>query len=357
VKILQLIDTLNPGGAERMCVNIANTLHNNGFDVQVCTTRSGGSLRNEINNEIVYHTLDKQSLFDIKAFRKFLHIIRNEKIELVHAHSSSLFWAVAARIFNRKLKIVWHDHLGLNVHERSKSSLYRMLSFKIDGIISVNRNLEEWSKKYMHVRKDKIVFINNFPQLSGIKEKEESELFTIVCLANIRPQKDHETLIKAIGLISKRQAVPPLKVILAGQYDEGDYFLHLKRLTKELNLESIIEFAGAVEDVAGLLAKADCGVLSSLSEGLPVSLLEYGMAGLPVVVTDVGQCAEVVGFGKFGKVVPAKKPELFAEELASIMKNRKESHKLGTNFRDYVEQNYGPEGFMKKYTTLLNKLN
>ena len=53
---------------------------------------------------------------------------------------------------------------------------------------------------------------------------------------------------------------------------------------------------------------ADCGVLSSVSEGLPVSLLEYGMAGLPVIVTDVGQCAEVVGNGRFGRVVPPGKP-------------------------------------------------
>ena len=60
---------------------------------------------------------------------------------------------------------------------------------------------------------------------------------------------------------------------------------------EEYNLNDIIQIAGSVVDTSSLLASADIGVLSSIFEGLPLSLLEYGLAGLPVVVTDVGQSA------------------------------------------------------------------
>jgi glycosyltransferase involved in cell wall biosynthesis len=356
VKILQLIDTLKPGGAERMCVNIANTMFTKGYEVVVCSTHSGGNLQKQLNPQIKYYCLGKKGFADIIAFKKLLEIVDSEKTEVIHAHSSSIFWAIAAKIFKPKLKAIWHDHFGLKVYERKRSFFYRLLSFKIDGIISVNSNLETWSKKNMHVPDDRIILINNFSYLPKKEKKTINGAFTIVCLANIRPQKDHGTLIKAIDLVLKKRTDQKFKLILAGQYSEDDYFLNINKLIKELNLESIIEFAGPVEDVADLLAKADCGVLSSISEGLPVSLLEYGMAALPVVVTDVGQCAEVVGFGKFGKVVPPQKPDIFADELISIINYRQESFEMGINFKNNVDKYYSPEGFMKEFKMLIDKI-
>jgi len=356
VKILQLIDTLNPGGAERMCINIANALFTNGYEVVVCSTRAGGSLQKQLNQRIKCYTLEKKGFADFIAFRKLFKLIKLEKIQVIHAHSSSLFWAVFIKLWRRDLKIIWHDHLGRRINNRKGNITYKLISSYINAIISANKELANWSRHNMHVPANKVVFLNNFPLFQYGKKTIDPEQFTIVCLANILPVKDHKTLIKAINILLEKKLPKKIVVRCAGAHNDSNYFQELKSLLRKFDLENDFEFIGPVEDVEELLLKANCGVLNSLSEGLPVSLLEYGMAALPVVVTNVGQCAEVVGFGMFGKVVSPGNPKEIASELCNIITNEEESNKMGLNFREHIRENYGPETFLREYMMLLEKI-
>ena len=356
MRILQLIDSLNSGGAERMCINIANVLHENGYKVVICASRAAGPLENFISQGVNLYILRKKNSLDIAAFRKFLKIIRSSSIDVIHAHSSSLFWAIAAKLFTRNLRVIWHDHLGLKVSDRKTNRMYRLVSGQVDAIISVNDELAEWSRKNMKLSDERIQVLNNFSLLALVPHQSNPDYFTVVCLANIRPQKNHATLIRAIDIVSKFKLPKKLRVILAGSYDEGEYFNGLKSLVNELRLNEIIEFRGPVEDTATLLASSDCGVLSSISEGLPVALLEYGIAGLPVVVTDVGRCAEVTGDGKYGQVVQPDDQEAMADALREILENRDQAFIMGSAFRKHVLEKYGPTQFMDKYHTLLARI-
>ena len=337
-----------------MCVNISNVLHDNGHEVTLCATRTGGALEKAINSSIRFHVLHKKSSLDFVAFRRLLRIIKDNGIETIHAHSSSLFWAIMAKVFYGKVKVLWHDHNGLRVSDSWINIFYKLLSIKIDGIIAVNHVLAGWSRKNMKVLPERIVMINNFPLLKSVKRHTDPEFFTIVCLANIRPQKDHETLIRAIALLKKQDLPQKLKVIFAGSINDRDYSQRIRSLIAELSLEDTIEMPGTIEDTATLLSKADCGVLSSSSEGLPVALLEYGMAALPVVVTDVGQCSEVVGNGQYGKVVATSDAQGLAEELSWILFNPAEAKIIGENLKKHVVNNYGPGNFLTDYMNLLN---
>lgn len=356
MKILQLIDTLNPGGAERMCVNITNVLHLNGIDVQVCTTHVGGFLSNNLNPVIKVHNLNKKSFFDIIAFLRFLRVLRQEKTEIIHAHSTSVFWAVAAKLFRHDIKIIWHDHLGRRTGKNRSNIFYKLISSRISAVISVNEEIKDWASVNMKVPDDRILFIENFPLLNKAQFLKNSEIFTIACVANILPVKNHETLLNAVGLLVKRDSRLPLKVILAGAFQKNEYYFKLLRKISDMELTEIVEMPGPVEDISALLAGADCGVLSSVSEGLPVALLEYGMAALPVIVTDVGHCAEVVGHGEYGKIVKPNDPEALATELLDFINNRELAKNMGQSFMKHVMQNYGPDRFMKQYLDLLNKI-
>lgn len=336
-----------------MCVNISNLLYENGHDVTLCATRAGGPLEKSVTSGIKLHILGKKSSADFVTFRRFISIIKDNGIEIIHAHSSSLFWAIAAKFFIRKVKVIWHDHLGLRVKDRKNSPIYRLLSGKIDGIIAVNEQLVDWSRKNMKVPAERILMINNFPLLKDVDRHPDPEFFTIVCLANLRPQKDHETLVRAVALLKEQDLPKKLKVILAGSHDDVDYFRKIKDLIQELGYEKTIEMPGSVEDTSSLLASVDCGVLSSVSEGLPVSLLEYGMAGLPVVVTDVGHCTDVVGNGLYGKVVGSGDAIRLSEELLWIFTNPAEAHVMGEKLKEHIENKYGPGNFMTNYLNLL----
>ena len=194
MKIIQLIDTLNPGGAERMCVNIANVLHNNGYDVQVCTTRNEGILKKYLNPEIKIHSLKKKNSFDLITFWEFLKILRQEETDIIHAHSTSVFWAVSAKLFRHDIKIIWHDHLGRRTGKNKSNGFYRLISSHIDAIISVNEDIKEWARRNMKVPPERIQYIENFPFLPDMPARKDSDIFTVVCIANILPVKNHEEL-------------------------------------------------------------------------------------------------------------------------------------------------------------------
>lgn len=353
MRILQLIDSLNLGGAERMCVNISNLLTVQGHEVTLCATRSGGPLEKSVATGIKLHILGKKNSFDIVAFWRFQKILKDNEIEVIHAHSSSLFWAIAAKCLSGNVKVIWHDHLGLRVNDRKKTPVYKLLSAKIDGIISVNQELSDWSRKNMKVPAARIVMINNFPALPSVERNPDPEFFTIVCLANLRPQKDHETLIRAVSLLNAKLLPKKLKVILAGSVDDSNYANKVRKLIVNYDLENTIEMAGSVEDTASLLAKADCGVLCSVSEGLPVSLLEYGFSALPTVVTNVGYCSTVIGQGKYGRLIASGDPKLLSEEILYYISNPIIAKQIGLSFKEHVINNYGAGNYLNAYLKLL----
>ncbi|MBI3359810.1 MAG: glycosyltransferase, partial [Chloroflexi bacterium] len=109
-----------------------------------------------------------------------------------------------------------------------------------------------------------------------------------------------------------------------------------------------VSFLGERMDVAGILAACDIGVLSSRSEGLPLALIEYGRAGLPVVTTSVGQTAEVVDSGRAGLLVEPADPRVLAEALIHLLRSPRKRVLFGSRLRCRVEEIYSPENAMRQ---------
>ena len=88
-----------------------------------------------------------------------------------------------------------------------------------------------------------------------------------------------------------------------------------------------------------------------------MSLLEYGLAGLPVVVTNVGQCAEVVDNGNAGALVPPSNPEALAQALLTFIQQPESLLPFGSKFKHRVESGYGAGKFMVEYKKLIESIN
>ncbi len=111
-------------------------------------------------------------------------------------------------------------------------------------------------------------------------------------------------------------------------------------------MEEKVHFYGEQDEVESLLKQADIGVLSSSSEGLPVALLEYGLAGLPVVCTRVGECEAVIGTA--GLVVPPKDDEALFVALNNYVENEFERKKDSVAFRHRILEEYSEEAVMEQ---------
>lgn len=355
MRIIQFIDSLKAGGAERMAVNISNALAEEGHQVVLAVSRDNGSLENQISNKVSLCMLRKRSFFDLKALLSWISLINKFKPDVIHAHSTSVYWAALSKFMSpHPYKLIFHDHYGMGERlENGDRRALRILSPKIDRVIVVNDILKKWNIYNLKVKPNNIAYIPNFPYLNLNKKAKNNDYIQILCLANLRPQKDHLTLIHALSLALQNNPKLSVKLILAGLTLQDEYQHQVEKLIREQHLNSFVEIRGSTSNVEQLLAESDIGVLSSISEGLPLSLLEYGLAGLPVIVTNVGHCAKVIENGRHGLLVSPQNPKDLAEAITFLIENPSIAKNMALSFRIHVEANYGYNTFKIPYYQLL----
>lgn len=352
MKIIQLVDSLEMGGTERMCINIANSLSAADIENAVVVTRRPYSLSNRLNSSTTLFTCSKKHRWDFPSFRSVYQFVKKEKPQVIHAHSTTLLWACFIKILQPNIVLIWHDHYGSRKQAKD-NIIHMLLSVLINAIIAVNDDIAEWHVKHMSVKKESIVCLPNFAMLQHI-DVSERHAHNIVMNANLLPVKDHFTFLKALAILKEQHI--PFSVCLIGKEVNARYVAAVKEMITHLQLSNNVTLSGKVTNIEPLLGKAAIGVLSSTSEGLPVSLLEYGVAGLAVVTTDVGQCSKVLGQGEFGWIVPPQQPELLAESLSVMLNNPILAAEKAKKLNQFIEQNYSEKTFMKRYKLLLSKL-
>ena len=353
MRVLQLIDSLRPGGAERMSVTYANALANRIDASFLCCTRIEGLLNSQLSPEVGYLFLNKKNILDLQAFRKLRRFVKENRIELIQAHSSSWFLALMVKMSLPQIKLFWHDHYGKDLQQR-KTGFLKPGSKYFDGIITVNKDLEVWSKKYLYNKK--VRYIRNFlPDTFTAGEKVElkgEDSFKIVCVANFRPQKDHLNLLNAFLILRKNYL--DLSLHLVGKEEQDTYAKEVRDFIIMNNLSKRVLVYGEQENVETLLVQANLGVLSSSSEGLPVALLEYGRSGLPVVCTEVGECAEVIGSA--GKLVPPNNPGALAKAIEFYLENDSERMDDAAFFQKKVASVFSEEAVVPNLLQFYEKI-
>ncbi|MBE0424321.1 MAG: glycosyltransferase family 4 protein, partial [Lutibacter sp.] len=269
------------------------------------------------------------------------------------AHSTSYFTAFLVKLWLPKITIVWHDHYGNseNLKERNKFPL-TLVSKTFKSVISVNNNLLQWSKQYLKAKY--FQYLPNFaafgsenPAITKLQGENEKH---IICLANLRPQKDHINLLKAFKIVRNRHADWTLHLV--GMDFKDVYADEIKSFIAQHNLMPCVFLYGSCSDTQHILEQAAIGVLSSKSEGLPVALLEYGLAKLPVAVTDVGECGVVVNNGKSGLVVPPSDEDKLFEALNFLIENEDRRKEFGENLFNNISLNYSAHAFITQLITI-----
>lgn len=358
MRIIQIIDSLETGGAERMAVNYANALaHRIEFSGLVVSRREGAFL-NQINDNVAYLFLNKKSSIDIKALYKLRNFVRNNKVEIVHSHSTSFFLGFLLKLVAPSIELIWHDHYGDSefLNQRPSLGLKICLPF-YDGIIAVNHKLKIWSEEKIHFKN--VIFLPNFPS-TAIDAKNDTVLYgiqgkRIVSLANLRVQKNHFMLLEVTKKI--KLSHPEWSFHLIGKDFEDEYSKQIKKMILEYNLENSVFIYGSKEDVANILRLSTIGVLTSQSEGLPVALLEYGWNKLPVVVTNVGEIPMLIEDGVNGFLVDPEHVQLFYESLVKLLDNNTIRFNLGNALHQTINEKYSEQAVIIKYLEWLTNRN
>ncbi|MFI0430101.1 glycosyltransferase [Mariniflexile sp. HMF6888] len=319
MQVLQLIDSLHAGGAERVAVNYANALASRVEKSFLCATRAEGLLKQSVLKEVHYLFLNKKSSLDFRAIRKLNRFVKTNNITIIHAHASSFFIATIIKILNPKQVLIWHEHYGNRDQTSSVNKfILKLCSFFFSSIITVNKALKVRSEDKLLTKN--VHVLANYPQINPTLKLTTLHGETgkrLVCLANLRPDKDHINLLHAFNEVYKLQ--PNWSLHLVGHFYEDDYYRSIKSFIIERHLEKQVFIYGSCADVSNILSQSTMGVLSSKSEGLPVALLEYGLAELPVIATNVGDCNKVISNNEEGLLVEPINHKVLAEALLTYI--------------------------------------
>jgi len=353
MRILQLIDSLETGGAERMAVNYANALQNKIEFSGLIATRKEGNLKDKINPKVSYFFLNKIKTIDIQAIKKLFKYCKTNKIQFIHAHSSSYFLAVLIKLVLPKIKIIWHDHYGNNEFlNLRKSTVLKFCKRYFFIIIAVNQTLKTWGQ---NVLKHKNVFyLPNFAfqisEITKITELKGNKNKRILCLANLRPQKNHFFLLKIAKVIKSKH--PNWTFHLVGKDFNDVYSTELKTKIKDENLENHVFIYGSKNDTDYIISQADICILTSESEGLPVALIEYGTHKKPVVCTAVGEISNIINVTN-GFLTGVTDVDGFLENIVKLIENEAFRIQMGEQFYQTIYQGYSEEKVIRKYLKFL----
>jgi glycosyltransferase involved in cell wall biosynthesis len=352
MRVIQVVDTLQAGGAERVAVDLANGLLKSGFQVYFCATRRTGDLQQELHPGVVFFCLHRKHTFEgLLEFRKK---IIAAGIRIIHAHGNSTASFCVLSLIGTNTKIIHHDHNP--VLDKRNIFLEKLILKRCHSWIVVSVLIERWATVKIGFNNVILLFnpvnVERFTQSSN--EKRSNALARGVVLANYRPQKDYINLLESLKAYNHMS----VRVIIDcyGSHFESKYRRMVETVIQQWELGDQIKLHPSTSEVPQKLAEADFGVLSSEEEGLPISLLEYMASSLPVIVTDAGECARIVTESACGIVVPIKDAILLSLGVEKIANNPELRHIFGENGRAYVIKNHGIENFVLKIKQLYSEL-
>ena len=303
--ILHLVPGLELGGLERVVVDLVRRTDRQVFSPMVCSLGSRGPLAEEITQSGAdVLGLERPEGVTPALVLRLARLLRREHVALVHLHNTPalMYGAIAARLAG--VPIVYTKHGQRRYYERF---LHRCC----DRVVAVSEDIARLLIDENRIPRQKVVVIHNGVDTTRFSPTEDkrhrrrilglpADAMLLGNVARLAAEKNHEGLLQAFRIVAGQR--PDIHLVIVG---DGPLRDGLHSLTCSMNLHSRVHLLGARSDVSDLLGAFDLFVLSSLSEGLSITLLEAMACGLPVVATDVGGNREVVLHGETGLLVPA----------------------------------------------------
>ena len=344
MKILQVITSLQTGGAERLIVDIVPRLRQKGLEVDVCLFNGkdtpfkqqlqscGCNIYDLSNNEHYYSP--------IKIF-KLWRIMR--QYDIVHTHNTApqLFAAIADIICKKKLVTTEHS-------TNSRRRDYPVLRYgdkwmygRYDSVICISEIAEMLLKEYLGVTPHtqcNICTINNgidvarFYYAQPLDRKSvgsDEKQFVIVMVAGFRDAKDQETVIRAIAKLKDSK----YELWLVG---DGERRQAIEQCIKDEHVENQIKLLGVRMDVPSILKAVDVVVMSSHWEGLSLSNIEGMAVGKPFIASDVNGLREVTK--GYGILFPHGDDEVLANEIKHLAEDRTYYNQIAARCYERAQQ-------------------
>ena len=334
--ICQVLHSLDIGGAEVLADGLARHLSDRFRFVFACLDNVGSLGERLRADEFPVGLVNRKTPgIDWKCGFRLAAFFREHKVDVVHAHQyTPFFQSLVSRLSYRRPPIVFTEHGRHFPDSRSakRVAVNRLLLRSDDRLFGVGESVRQALIQNEGLAGNRVEVIYNGVDLAPFSAvRQDAELrremreelglnetqFVVLQVARLNPLKDHLTALRAVERLANADsdnASPPrhVRLLLAG---EGEERASIERFIRDRNLERHVTLLGARHDIPRLLAAADAFLLSSVSEGVPLTLIEAMAAGVPVVSTDPGGIREVIVDGESGLLTKPGDDAGLAERL------------------------------------------
>ncbi len=353
IRVLFVTPNLGIGGAERHIATLAPALDPSRFEVRVVCIKEEGPLFDDVVRAgVPALSLGSGTRQAPTALVRLVRIMRRFRPDAVITRglNADILGRTAATIARVPAVILWKHNTGHIERSALEVVSEKALDPFTDRYFAVAHGQVPYLTGELGWPERKIRVIHNgvdpgaFPYSPPDGERPAAAAGlgirpgdrVVGILAVFRPEKDHETFIRAARIVADR--IPEARFVLAG---DGPGREELEALTRELGLEERLVFAGLRSDVEDVLASLDVVVLSSFTiECFPYAILEAMAMGVPAVCTAVGGLPEMIEDGVTGRLVPPKDPAALAEGIIDVLSDEDRRRAMGVAARERLERNF-----------------
>jgi len=359
MRIALLTETGGPGGAEHMLLTLASGLAARGHEiVPVGPDDRSAWLGDEFRARgFSPERYSMRRLVDLRCLRGIAETLRQRAVDVVHSHEFTMgvYGSAAARLIHRPHVLTMHGgrYYAGKVQRRLALSIAARSSQAIVGVSEASaRDLERTLRLRAGIARS---IPNGVPPREGDRHHVRRELaladdeHLIVAVGNLYPVKGHAVLLRALGSVHQTHPLLRWHLAIAGR---GAEERSLRDVACAAGIADRVHLLGYRDDVGDLLAGADVYAMPSLSEGLPLALLEAMAAGLPIVASAVGGIPEAARDGVHALLVPPDDDAALAAALERLLSDAELRRTLGGAASARARQEHGAERMIDAYERL-----
>ena len=336
-KICHISGTTLPGGGPEHIYQLLKRLNRNEWEVIICTSNDGSYWDKFNSLGFKTYALALRQL-SIHTFLILLSILRKERPDLIHTHGKGP--GLYGRLIGKLLRIpTVHTFHGFHYETLPTLTKWAHLTVEIflalitDQHIFVSAGEKKRARAIKFLDEENSIIIHNgvdHNYIRNLSVNRNAVFKSIGCedwknnkiigtLSRISPEKGILDLISAIS--KAIQEIPDLRLIIVGGYpdEHTDYYLQVKKLLEKENLTEHVRILGYRQDAIEILKCMDFYISSSLSEGLPISMLEAFSAKIPVIATEITGNKDILRNSVFGVLVEPHSPESISRGIVKMI--------------------------------------
>jgi glycosyltransferase involved in cell wall biosynthesis len=340
LRILHISSARSLGGGERHLADLACALSRRGHEVYAAVP-ANSPLRNKLKHlpaENIF-TLRLRNALDVKSALELTHLVREQRIDIVHAHVARDY-PVAALAVRRAspAKLVITRHVLFRVNR-----LHNITFRHVSRIIAVSQAVKQAlvEQKIFPARRITVIpnsmdFHSFYYSLRGFDREAFRQRINIPpgsllvgTIGEIKRQKGHEDFLRAAAIITSEGHNAHFVIAGADNTRTNEHRLALERLVHELDLTNRVHFTGWLDEVAPLLAALDVYVSASHTESFGLAIVEAMAAGLPVVATATEGAQEIIEHEKTGVIVAVGDHQALAASVLHLLEDKQERERMG----------------------------